>query len=94
MMDWEVSGWEWPGLLGGGKHSTVHPIIHLLNECVEANNHTPKECTLSIFCDLSKAFDVIIHDILIKKLNYYGLRGIANTWSVSYLSDRFSVRGH
>ena len=24
------------------KHSTVQPIIHLINECAEENNHTPK----------------------------------------------------
>ena len=79
------------------KHSTVHPIIHLLIECAEANNHTPKECTLSIFGDLSKAFDAISHDILIKKLNYYNIHEIKNTWFVSYLSDRFQyvdIDGH
>ena len=35
------------------KHSTIHPIIHLLNECPLANNSTPKQVTVSIFCDLS-----------------------------------------
>ena len=71
------------------KHSTVHPLLHLINGCAESNNKNPSEYTLSIFCDLSKAFDVISHDILIKKLNYYGIRGIANQWFVSYLSNRY-----
>ncbi len=70
------------------KHSTIHPILHLINRCAESNNKNPKEHTLSIFCDLSKAFDVISHDILIKKLNYYGIRGIANKWFMGYLSNR------
>ena len=43
------------------KHSTIHPILHLLNHCAEANNKPKSEYTLAVFCDLSKAFDVIDH---------------------------------
>lgn len=71
------------------KHSTIHPILHLINNCAERNNKNPSEFTLSIFCDLSKAFDVISHDILFRKLNHLGIRGIANDWLVNYLSHRF-----
>jgi len=69
-------------------HSTVHPILHLLHQCAQSANHPDPEYTLAIFCDLSKAFDVISHDILLSKLNSYGIRGIANEWFKSYLSDR------
>jgi hypothetical protein len=31
------------------KHSTIHPIIHLINQCAEANNTTPKQHTMLIF---------------------------------------------
>jgi len=60
------------------KHSTIHPIIQLLNYCAESNNKARPEITLAIFCDLSKAFDVISNEIPLNKLNTYGIRGNAN----------------
>ena len=56
----------------------------------ERNKHTA-----AIFLDLSKAFDTLRHDVLLKKLERYGIRGLALNWFCSYMSNRFmNVRGN
>ena len=43
--------------------------------------------TIEHIIDLQKAFDTVDHTIL-KKLDHYGIRGVANKWFKSYLSNR------
>ena len=52
---------------------------------------------LSIFIDFSKAFDTVPHDILISKMEYYGIKGNLSKWFRDYLcnrSQRTCVEGH
>jgi len=43
---------------------------------------------IGIFLDLTKAYDVLSHKVLLSKLDTYGIRGVANKWFKSYLSLR------
>ena len=70
------------------KHSTTHPILQLIKEIADANDKATKDATLAVFIDLSKAFDTINHNILLHKLQFYGIRGICNSWFANYLAGR------
>ena len=47
--------------------------------------------TGSVFLDLSKAFDTVDHQLLLKKLNSLGLDNNSMDWLKSYLSAREQV---
>ena len=46
------------------------------------------EYVLGLYLDFSKAFDTVNHKILLEKLEFYGIRGVALKWLADYLSDR------
>lgn len=66
--------------------STSMALMELVEEitgCVDS-----KKYGVGIFIDLKKAFDTIDHEILIKKMDIYGVRGVAHKWLQSYIQNR------
>ena len=45
----------------------------------------------AIFIDLRKAFNTVDHNILLYKLQHYGISGVINKWFCSYLTGRFQT---
>ena len=65
--------------------STAHAIITLTENVLSALDNNKFAC--GIFIDLEKAFGTIDHNILRSKLNYSGIRAIANYCCKPYLSN-------
>ncbi len=66
--------------------STSLAIIEAVEEITNAIEQ--KKYAVGLFIDIKKAFDTINHDILIKKLERLGIRGIVLDWIKSYLQRR------
>ena len=68
------------------RHSTNHALLDLIEDIRNAMDNN--KFAVGVFVDLQKAFDTVDHNILLNKLDHHGIRGVANNWFKSYLSNR------
>ena len=66
--------------------STVHAALELTESI--SNSIDSKQHCAGVFIDLKKAFDTVNHKLLVEKLSFYGVRGVANAWLENYLMNR------
>ena len=66
--------------------STSMAIMELVENITNAIDNG--KFTIGVFIDLKKAFDTVDHNILVTKLDHYGIRGVAKKWLSSYLENR------
>jgi hypothetical protein len=66
--------------------STEHSLIHILNSISTALNDN-KYC-IGIFIDLKKAFDTVLLNILLQKMEKMGITATELLWFSNYLSNR------
>ena len=67
-------------------NSTIDALIKITDKIRESVDKGKYGC--GIFIDLCKAFDTVNHNILLLKMEHYGVRGPSLQWFRSYLSER------
>ena len=68
------------------QYPTFHALIRLSEDI--RKNLDKGNIGCGIFVNLQKAFETVEHDILLAKLEHYGICGMANNWFKSYLFNR------
>ena len=73
------------------KHNTTQAVLDVITHIYDniySNNHSSV-----LTLDLKKTFDTVNHNILLHKLEHYGIRGLGNKLLGSYLSNRIQAVG-
>jgi sarcosine oxidase/L-pipecolate oxidase len=63
--------------------TAIQSFIEIIQESLHKELHT-----IGIFFDLTKAYDILNHTVLLEKLSSYAIRGTVNSWFQSYLTNQ------
>jgi hypothetical protein len=67
----------------GNQHTAVAEFTKMVYKSLDE-----KEINIGLFLDLSEAFDLVDHDILLRKMGRMGIQGLALNWFQTYLESR------
>ena len=67
-------------------HQTDHALISMTETIRRSLDNKRYGC--GVFTDLQKPFDTVNHQVLLSKLEHYGIRGTSLGWFQSYLTNR------
>ena len=71
------------------KHSRTHALTDLIQTIRKAIDDDEFAC--GVFLDFKKVFDTVNHEILLKKLEHYKVRGHTLKWFTSYLTAENNI---
>lgn len=71
---------------GSSTLNAVYSLVTEISNSLDATDHVS-----GLFLDLTKAFDVVNHSLLLAKMERLGIRGVSLNWLSSYLSQRTQV---
>ena len=67
---------------------TMHRVTQLTKNISQASDSGKFICRVFIDLKNLRTFDTVNHNIILRKMEYYGIRGVSNTWFKSYSTDK------
>ena len=67
-------------------HETTHSLMEVIDYIYKSLDEG--NCVFGIYINFKRAFNTLQHQILLQKLQHYGMQGIALEWFYSYLSNK------
>ena len=67
---------------------TIHTVAGLTENIKQACDPGKFICRVLLDLKNLRSFDTVNHSVILRKMKYYGIRGLSNTWFKSYSTDK------